>query len=642
MRKIWSRLATLVLILVVSISFSACSLFTTDLDKKYSAEIMVATAGNGDVSISRQELYYGYLQWGYQYANYYSSTEKLLEEVATTLLNNKILEKESIKKFGNLRETEEALALKRAYNSLNETLRSDLNKTLNIEEKKDTTAEKDETDDVDKKYTPSIYVNWENGERVFALNMEQYHENVEDGVLLLSEYEYYVPSVPGLASESQVRQAISKIVRNLQSLEKGFTKLKTPARDYLMPGSEYFTHLSKAERAVLNREIERMVVSNKTSILTDRIGVAYNLGFFTLDDKNDAMIAWDAYLTRGRNFDAWCDLINGIGNQTNAPKYFGCGRKSAKIIADKTVEIYKKRVEAAINQQKNFSVSDFEATIMDSNSGGLKDVYYIPQEVANNLFTVSHILIKYSDSEGKELSTDEKLPTAEDIAKDVRIDYDGDKDNETKIQEEIENRIETMLHSKATSNGKTALEIYKEVASALKDIDDLDAKYKKFREFIQKYNADPGMQNLDQLDDNSKPKYEYLMSANNDNNNMVAEFNEGSLELFDKGKGQRGNIKMVWTTYGAHIIMYTRKVGEFVYTGFTGTEENSIETLKCMDYPDILFTTLTSYGDRTMFDTLVNENFTPNSSNYLGYILEDYKTGYGEITIYDNELKNFL
>ena len=66
MRKIWTRLATIVLLLVVTISFSACSLFTTNLDQKYSADIKVATAGD-ELSISRQELYYGYLQWGYQY-----------------------------------------------------------------------------------------------------------------------------------------------------------------------------------------------------------------------------------------------------------------------------------------------------------------------------------------------------------------------------------------------------------------------------------------------------------------------------------------------------------------------------------------------------------------------------------------------
>ena len=95
MRKILTKLATVALILIVMISFSACSLFATNLDKKYSASIKVATTENDSLSISRQELYYGYLEWGYQYAQQMEMNE-LLEYVTSALLNNKILEKKSI------------------------------------------------------------------------------------------------------------------------------------------------------------------------------------------------------------------------------------------------------------------------------------------------------------------------------------------------------------------------------------------------------------------------------------------------------------------------------------------------------------------------------------------------------------------
>jgi len=70
MRKILTRLATLFVILIVMISFSACSLFTTDLDKKYSATIKIATAENDDISISRRELYYGYEDLCYEDERY--------------------------------------------------------------------------------------------------------------------------------------------------------------------------------------------------------------------------------------------------------------------------------------------------------------------------------------------------------------------------------------------------------------------------------------------------------------------------------------------------------------------------------------------------------------------------------------------
>ena len=98
---------------------------------------------------------------------------------------------------------------------------------------------------------------------------------------------------------------------------------------------------------------------------------------------------------------------------------------------------------------------------------------------------------------------------------------------------------------------------------------------------------------------------------------------------------------MVWTEYGAHIIMYTRDVGDFIFTGSKGAEAVMIEELSRVEYPDKLFTTLTSYGKRTLFDTLIDAYFTRSVNNYRSGILKDYKSEH-EITIYDNELKNFF
>lgn len=613
MRKVWTRLATVVLILVVGISFSACSLFTTDLDKKYSADVMVASAANdSSISISRQELYYGYLQWGYQYADYYKSSEELLEYIASALLNSKVLEKQSIEKFGELQPSEEALALQRAYNSLNESLRSDIYKTLDIEDEKDDEAEQESEDEVDKPYSPSVLVSLENGERVFTLDLSSYQDEEGTGLLSPDDYQYFVPTIPAGTSMKNLKQAISKVVRNLQSLEKGFTKLAAPARDYLKPNHEAFAHLSTAERNVLNREIDRMVKSNKTSILSERFNVAYNLGFNTLSG-NDAVIAWRAYLERGRNFDTWCEMINGKGNKTNALKYFGCGRAVATNMANDAIDYYKQKVIDAINYQKISPDSELETSLMSS----LADVYYIPQEIANNLFTVSHILIGYTDEQKEEVKTLQEEETN-------NPEYTADLDK---------------IRAKTMSDGKTADKIFDEVKAALNKADSLDAKCKIFREYINKYNSDPGMQNLEQLGDNSKPKYEYVMNVDNDKNKMVAEFNEGSLKLFKENR--KGDIEMVWTEYGAHIIMYTRDVGDFIFTGSKDAEAVMIEELSRAEYPDKLFTTLTSYGKRTLFDTLIDAYFTRSVNNYRSGILKDYKSEH-EITIYDNELKNFF
>ena len=616
MRKILARLVTIVLILIVAISFSACSLFTTDKDKKYSANKMVVTAANDEISISRQELYYGYLEWGYQYVNYYSSTEDLLEYIATALLNNKILESKSLEKFGELREAEKALALQKAYKSLDSSLRSYIYEALNL----DDNANQDETDDdteVDQPYSPSIFVSYENGERVFTMDLTSYQDEEGTGTLVLSDYQYYIPAVPGVASQKNVKQAISKIVRNLQSLENGFTGLKTPERDYLQPGNEYFKYLSKAERAVLNREIDRIVKANQASIAVERLTTAYNLDFITLSD-DDAKVAWDAYLTRSQDFETWCDMINGVNRQhlTNLPAYFGRGREIASNIAEKTIQYYIKKTANAIDKQKSFPDSDLESSVMSS---GLADVYYLPSDVANNLFNVSHILIGFTEEQ--------------------KTEY-------TNIQNKVKNNPSynaqndlNELYAKTMSNGVSADDVLIEVQTALNKTDNLQAKYKIFREYINKYNSDPGMQNLEQLNSSSKPQYEYLMTTTKANNTMVEAFTNASLELFEAG--EKGAISgLVWTEFGAHIIMYTRDVSEFIYTGAAGMESSSISLLE-QNYGDTLFATLTSYGTRTLFHTLVDAYFKRENNNYRSNILKDYKNEH-QITVVTSEFKNFL
>lgn len=618
MRKILTRLATVALILIVMISFSACSLFTTNLDKKYSAAIKVATTENDNLSISRQELYYGYLEWGYQYAQQ-MELEDLLEYVTSALLNNKILEKKSVELYGEIRSAEKALARKQAFASLDNTISTYINEALNIEEDEDTANENTDADqEVDQPYEPSILVSYENGERVFTMDLQDYADTEGNGTLDIKDYQVYVPSIPGVASQKNAKQAISKVVRNLQTLENGFTELKAPATDYLADGI-YFKHLSKDERAVLNREIDRMIRSNETSIVIGRISTGYNLGMFTLNAQ-DAKIAWDEYLNRGQDFTAWANKINGIQdvNAAEPPAYFGCGRAVATNIANDVIQYYINQGIKAINNLSNFGQSDdLESSLV---SNGLADVYYIPSDVANNLYTVSHILVGF---------TDEQKAEYERINKEAENNPSYNKQNDL-----------NQLYADTKSNGVSADDILIELQTELNNADSLEQKYDIFRAYINKYNTDPGMQNLDQLNSSTnKQQYEYVMSSDAEKSQMVEPFTNASIELFEKGiKGAISGL--VWTDYGAHIIMYTRNVADFIYTGVTGLEKESIELLKS-NYADTLFATLTSYGNRTLFNTLVDSSFTRNVSKHQTAIINDYRHNH-EVTIIESEFKDFI
>lgn len=624
MRKIGTRLATIVLLLVVAVSFSACSLFTTDLDKKYNADSKVLTIANADLSVSRQELYHAYSQWGYQYASSFKSTDELLKYISEGLLNDKIMEQRSLEQFGALRDAEEALALKQAYASMDQTIRAYVYEALNLEDKdEDSENTTDEDKEVDKPYTPSINVNEDNGDRVYTLNLTSHADEDGVGALQSKDYAYYIPQSVGVASLKNMRQAISKIVRNLQAIESGFTKLKTPERDYLQatdeaePKSDYFKYLTKTERTVLNREIDRMVKANRTSILVNRLNTAYDLGFFTLKIDNQDQLAqayqqaWNEYLERGTGtrFDTWCEMINGIdtGKRAEKPSYYGCGKDIATNRAHKAIEKYRYTVDNAIVQQSNFPKDDLEANLVSS---GLADVYYIPQDVANNLFTVSHILVGFTDEQQTEYK---------------RIQDEAVKNPSYNAQNDL-----NKLYVATMSDGVSADKIYGEVKTALEKVSSEQEKYRIFREYINKYNTDPGMQNLDQLSSSSKPQYEYLMSTTEANNKMVAEFTKASLALKDaKVKGAISQI--VWSEYGAHIIMYTRDVSDFIFTAVAGTEK---------EYNDKLFATLTSYGKRTMFDVLV-DNDSRDYSEFREKKLNEYKQEH-TVTFVTSEFKDFL
>ena len=575
------RLGALVMIVVVMISMTACSLFTDDLDQKFSTKINVASTENSSIAVTRKELYQAYLSWGYQYASQMSQTE-LLTYITETLINNKILEQISVEKFGELRDAEKAIAHKYAFEALDQVLRRYVYEILDLKDPEDATTEEDST----VKYTPyskTIIVEGEGQNRTFSLYLDGYQE-LEDQANL-AEYTVYCPNLPGVATDRVARQAVSKVVRSLKNLENGFTKLTEP-QNYLDLDNPYLQGLSKDERAVLNREIVRMIESNQTSLLTARLNTAYNLGFVNLTGET-AQTAWDQYLDRNENFKAWQESIE-------------YGQSVASNTAYAVEKFYLEKVRNAIKSYAHpDDGADLESAIMQ---GSLSDIYYIPDQVAQNLFTVSHILVGFTDEQKAQYTSIMKR---------------ADEDSSYNVQDALDE-----LYRATQSNGKSVYEIYNEVKAAVQSADSLTDKCIKFRDLIYQYNTDPGMQN---------PEYEYLMSVNKDKNSMIEPFTDASIDLHQNHhKGDISNI--VWGEYGAHIIMYTRDVADFIYTGDAAMLD--------LEYEKTLYATQTAYGNKTRFDALVG-NFSRNYSSYQTHLLNDFKSTHA-VTIYDNELKNFF
>ena len=144
------------------------------------------------------------------------------------------------------------------------------------------------------------------------------------------------------------------------------------------------------------------------------------------------------------------------------------------------------------------------------------------------------------------------------------------------------------------------------------------------------------MQNLDQLNsETNKPQYEYVMSSDPENSKMVEAFTNASVELFkNRAKGEISGL--VWTEYGAHIIMYTRDLSDFIYTGII----DAVDTIG-LARADALFATLTAYGNRTLFDTLVDADPKRDYSKYQNNRINDYRSKH-PITIINSEFKDFI
>ena len=83
---------------------------------------------------------------------------------------------------------------------------------------------------------------------------------------------------------------------------------------------------------------------------------------------------------------------------------------------------------------------------------------------------------------------------------------------------------------------------------------------------------------------------------------------------------------LVWTDFGAHIIMYTRHLPDFIFTNTLATLNRDIAKYFSRQ-------TLTSYGTRTFFDLSLERITRPAFNRFEQQLLGDWKSE-NTITIY--------
>ena len=212
-------------------------------------------------------------------------------------------------------------------------------------------------------------------------------------------------------------------------------------------------------------------------------------------------------------------------------------------VLDKVVDYYKKQY----NAQKNLFDLNINAyhTAMGSDAS---KVYYHPNSGEEYMY-VSHILLKFSDSqasevkalkgklENKQISQDEYDRKVKNIANNIQVVYE--KNNEV-----------------YTSNAE---EVYKTIVDYVNTYggNDVEKRAKLFNDMIYIYNDDEGIMNKD---------FAYVVNLKTTvEDKMVKEFANASRELNENPeKGVGSMSEMVITEYGVHIIFHAGLVENII------------------------------------------------------------------------------
>lgn len=510
-------------------------------------------------------------------------------------------------------------------------------------------------------------------------------------------------------------EALARLVRVLTNNERGMrvgTAEAAMVDDVKLDGREILT---VAERAVIGREIGRMIEEQSKTVLVNRFQDVFDLGISAPIERcpwpdesvDQALHVCSDSLEYEVRLRA---AVNAGGSETRAAKLAAEARALYRSQALSQYNRYMKGID---------TIESLSTSVIDGVSG----VSWLPTNIAENFFTVSHILIQYDDNqkaeferiksefaEGGTISDINAYQTAmENLQRQLRAPI---RDAEGKEIRDAQGNIMTSSAVEIRDELMTALG--ENLKQSIPQIDGTDkailvpsqgslAKSAQeritiFRDFIYRYNQDPGMMNAE---------FEYVMGI--DQSKMVPEFTDASRELFGYvkiarkdsmgrptfdtegnpsydwrrrdavanglhligcdgrvlgskpcGECMKGNIRdvcravcenqrcygcqdgfqpvrssmtydLVMTDFGAHIVMYTRKLSDFIYTG---TSFNSAE----MD--GYLYASLNSYGkefgrasfftltrtpSKTWFDLVVEKITSPSFDNKRNALVVNFK-----------------
>ena len=675
LKRIRNSFCVLCAALIMAVGVAGCTLFEND--DKYEYGLIVAKVG--DIEITKKRLMDGFNSFGYQYVSDQGNTlQEGYDKTLNQLIDYEISARLSINMYGPLTERERDAARKTSYDNFKrsyDALEKETREKKGISEKENPTPPEEEETPAGVKYNTYVpKVSRENG---YVMNIDSFKITPEPEYVFKNHTEFLdsirAPRGPSAIDQTIAQETINRIMRNLESGENGIGQYYNEEKmRFEFRTVKYDTD---AEReATLYRELERMQHEEEKAILVRRLQDMFQWGLGNVDRTQDAWrdrtierttvrggalvtdlteISFYEYLKdlQRNNFSEFKAELNGYTNT-----YVD------NLVSQAREDFLNKVTNARYRYDEGFDDKDgYYAKILD----GFSSLYFIPADIAKQFFNVSHILLQYNDDEKAELE-----------AINARFAKDQNEENKERDLAILRGKMKIdQINVNGDKTGNTfgvdeVLNYVKSYVDPFSQEKPIEAKTRDFRDMIYMFNADPGMQN---------PEYEYVIgrdtrkdrgvnSTETENmSRMVKEFTEASRVLFNYNDGtnlggfmrakdyvdtfkvdrsifknneydNNANIStlgtmsgLVWTDYGAHIIMYTRDIKDYIFTNTAEFIRDGLDKY--------LFATLTSYGEKTFFDMSVDSAI---SSDYTGHeerLVNDWKTN-KETVYFKSRYKN--
>jgi len=688
-RKLRNLLCVFISAVLTTVTLAGCALFKDDLVYEYG----LAVAKLDNITITKKQLIDGFNSYGYNFvSNQGMELDEAYDETLTAILDREIMYLESLRLFGAPTEEEIKTARKKAYDNMASSYKSVEKEVRERKNMADTTADEKKEDDNKVVYTPyEKYINYTTDGR-YELDLKKYDKTNTDSIDTFenadgkhSEFIAYLETPRGDNSiERQITsEAFSKLLRYLTNNEKGVaTTWNAEKNKWVYKNVVYEDKNLAKDRELkldaLRRELDRMIFETEKQEVINRLETAFNLGLSSPYVNEEVTIGEDGETIMPPTNKTWGDTVtreymtikNGrLVKDTYTKTYYEIMLDMQKNDFYKFSQEIQRNNSVYVNDVATRARASFRDNVynaryrydngFEAGSGfaekilsSFKDLYFVPNDkstdfLASKFFTVSHILLQYTDEQKEEFEAIKS-----------RYAQDQNRENYDRDLAILRSQVTTQktIDGEKTGdpmNAQTVLEYVKSQIGENMPMYGEGSKTEKFRDMIYMFNSDPGMQN---------PEFEYVIGADireekdrginstaeDTMSKMVKEFTRASRDLFNYNENEhRGGFKrtedgrlvstlgsisdLVWTDYGAHIIMYTRNVTDILFTGNLDEVDDAVD--------QYLHKTFTSYGNKTYFDAMVETITKPAYNDYETNLVQDYKIG-KTINLYKEHYKN--